>query len=1355
MLAVALVWSGAGSVLSLAENTVGATPSVTISEPSPNVSLLKIDLGAGHAFAAGSTTGATGLTYQNAGSPATSQYATIDISQANNVSSLVATLPGDGLTLGQIRDLKGGVGSITASAATIEVTGINTAAANGSSGLGNVDLRAAGNLTVDAGAIVTTGTGTISLAADVNADGTGNDGVGTLSIGAGATVVSTNTTASAITLRGAAVNIDTSSNPAVVGAERSLGVTPAATLTGLSLSGLITPATLVCDGSGDLFVPNPGNNTVSEFAPGSTTPSKTLTGLDGPSGMALDANGNLFVANALPDGSGSISEFAPGGTTPTQSLAGSTVDEPDALAFDGSGNLYAYNWFPDSLGSPYLNKFTPGSTTPVSPPATTGYFGAMGSGNGYALAIDGAGHVYTACEGYYNSLTYSYFTGAISEVTFPNSTSFSYYDQFGNAWFPYAIAFDGAGNLYVDDPYWGGSGCVFKLAPGATTPEAVLTGLNKPLAMAFDNSGNLYVASAGNNTVSEFAPGATTPSETLTGTASDPLNNPDALTFDSRGDLFVANKGNNTVSEFTPGGGTTPVAGGVVVRSSQPSRPISLGGGAAVNGINLTQAELARIQTTAAGTMTIGDSGQTGNITLTAATAATIAGAATAVVESNSGPGQIILDDQGTGTGLNGNTGAVSLAPGTGGVVATLYSSGVPLATAGFNAAGLTFSPTLTFAPTPGTQVTVVENTATPAASNPISGTFANLPQGGTCTIPYLGTLNAFQANYQGGDGNDLVLTYVPPAPSTTALDAAPDPSVYGQAVAFTATVSPSVPGAGTPTGSVTFEDDGVALPGSSTVALSGGTASLATSALAVGSHSITAVYSGDASFTTSTSASTSQIVNQAGTTTALAGPTSPSAYGPALTFTATVGPVAPGAGTPTGSVTFEDGTQTLGTRTLAGGTLSLTISTLPAGSHSITAVYSGDANFITSTSVPCTQTITAVAPTITWKTPTAITYGTALSAAQLDAGAGIGGSYSYSPALGAVLHAGARTLSVTFTPSDATDYTTATASVSLTVNPAVLTATADPKSRPYGAANPSLTYTPTGLVNGDTAAVIRGSPVLSTTASTASVPGVYPINITKGTLSAADYSFNLVAGSLTVTQAQTNTAVGDLTNPSTSGQLVSFSATVSPVAPGAGIPAGTVTFKDGGATLGSGTLVGGKATFTTSTLAVGVHSITAVYAGNTDFSTSTSTADSHRVQWATKITLSDSAKTSVFGQKVTLKATVAATTKGAGTPAGTVTFKDDTATLGTVALSKGSASLQVSTLAAGIHSITAVYNGDSGLTFAVSTSAVDNHTVSHAKTRTALGDSAKKDTAASGAPVIFTATVQAVAPGAGAPRAR
>ena len=136
--------------------------------------------------------------------------------------------------------------SIAASAATIDVLGVNTY--NAYDGIGyDLDLRATGNLTVDGGGIVETDTGTISLAADVKADGTADDGVGTLSILAGARVTSSNATASAITLRGADINIDTSANPAVVSGQR----TPSA-----ALAGLKEPSALAVDASGNLYVAN-------------------------------------------------------------------------------------------------------------------------------------------------------------------------------------------------------------------------------------------------------------------------------------------------------------------------------------------------------------------------------------------------------------------------------------------------------------------------------------------------------------------------------------------------------------------------------------------------------------------------------------------------------------------------------------------------------------------------------------------------------------------------------------------------------------------------------------------------------------------------------------------------------------------------------------------------------------------------------------------------------------------------------------------------------------------------------------------------------------------------------------------
>ena len=124
-----------------------------------------------------------------------------------------------------------------------------------------------------------------------------------------------------------------------------------------------------------------------------------------------------------------------------------------------------------------------------------------------------------------------------------------------------------------------------------------------------------------------------------------------------------------TVSKFAP---AHPATTSVTIQSSVESRPLSIGGAnnAAVAGINLTSAELARLVTTSTGTVTIGDSGQTGDITLTTATPAATAGAAIVVVQATGGAGGIILDDgSGSGTALNGNGGTVSLTAGTGGIV--------------------------------------------------------------------------------------------------------------------------------------------------------------------------------------------------------------------------------------------------------------------------------------------------------------------------------------------------------------------------------------------------------------------------------------------------------------------------------------------------------------------------------------------------------------------------------------------------------------------------------------------------------------------------------------------------------------
>src|SRR5207253_335158 len=134
--------------------------------------------------------------------------------------------------------------------------------------------------------------------------------------------------------------------------------------------------------------------------------------------------------------------------------------------------------------------------------------------------------------------------------------------------------------------------------------------------------------------------------------------------------------------------------------------------------------------------------------------------------------------------------------------------------------------------------------------------------------------------------------------------------SKFGEQVTFTATVTVDSPGAGLPTGTVTFKD-GATILGTGFVG-GGGQATFSISSLAVGSHSISAEYGGDPSFNGS-SDSLSQVVDKADTTTSLTSSVNPSKFGQAVTFTATVTVNGPGAGNPSGTVQFKDGSTDLG----------------------------------------------------------------------------------------------------------------------------------------------------------------------------------------------------------------------------------------------------------------------------------------------------------------------------------------------------------------------------------------------------------------------------------------------------------
>lgn len=518
-----------------------------------------------------------------------------------------------------------------------------------------------------------------------------------------------------------------------------------------------------------------------------------------------------------------------------------------------------------------------------------------------------------------------------------------------------------------------------------------------------------------------------------------------------------------------------------------------------------------------------------------------------------------------------------------------------------------------------------------------LTGTFRNLANN---TILAVNGLN-FRVNYN-DNGNNVVLTRVL-LDTTTALATSGSPTVFGQQVRFTATVTAST---GTPTGVVTFRDGTTTL---GTANLTNGQAEFTTTTLAAITHTISAVYAGDVNYRSSTSGNVTQVVNKAATTIAVVSSLNPSNVGQEVTFTATISVTAPGSGTVTGQVTFFDGNTNLGTGTVANGQATFRTSSLTAGPHAITAEYAGDNNFLASSrSAALTQTINRIATTV------------ALTA---DVAAPVFGQ------------------SVTFT--------------------AVVSATS-------GGA-------PTGRVSFRDGETLLGAIDLQNGRATFSTS---TLTVGSHTIRASydgNTQFNESSATplaVAIAQAAT-TAVLSLSDTTlVFGQTVTLTATITVTTPGAGNPSGSVTFRDGTSVLGTGTLTGNRATLTTSALGVGARTLTVEYAGDTNFVRSTSPVINQTVNKArTSISLTSSSTSVAVDANVTFTATVAITAPGGGTLQGSVVFKDGTTTLGTATLGANRvATLTVLGLFGGTRSITAEFAGDTN--FEQSTSAAVSQTV-------------------------------------------
>jgi ELWxxDGT repeat protein len=436
------------------------------------------------------------------------------------------------------------------------------------------------------------------------------------------------------------------------------------------------------------------------------------------------------------------------------------------------------------------------------------------------------------------------------------------------------------------------------------------------------------------------------------------------------------------------------------------------------------------------------------------------------------------------------------------------------------------------------------------------------------------------------------------------------------------------------------------------------------------------------------------------GSTTTVGSTFNPSFFGQTVVFSATVSSDTPGTGIPTGTVTFSiDGTPLAsGPVTLTGGTATFSTTTLSVSSHTVTATYNGeDGRFAMSS-----------------------------------------GSDSASPQ---VVNKDATTTTVLAAPSPL-----------VSGQSVVFFAIVTNASGPFGAPTGAVQFAVDGTNLGSPVTLVSGVAPSLTTRLTAT-GGRHTVT---ATYTNKDGNFINSGGMLSqaVGEAGTRTTLTSSPNVSVVGQLVVFTASVSVLTPGGGTPTGTVDFKEGGTDLTPGgvALAAGRATFTTSSLTLGHHTITATYGGDMNFTGSSgndSAAPQVVNQASSRTVLTAFPDPAVFGQAVSFTVGVSVLSPGRGTPTGMVTFEDGTATIGSIMLNGvGRATFTTAALSRGNHAISANYGGDGNFL----PSAYVNFGEPIQKDATSTTVIASANPVMAGHVVTFTATVQASAPGSGSP---
>jgi streptogramin lyase len=995
------------------------------------------------------------------------------------------------------------------------------------------------------------------------------------------------------------------------------------------------------------------------------------------------------------------------------------INVPIGVGTDGAGDLF----YADS-GNNVIRELN-ATTHTISTVAGTGTSGYTGDGyaatsaqlNGpTALVLDGAGNIYFADS--VNNVIREIILASGKIVTIAGTGTAGYRGDTGAATTatlnnPQGLGFDASGDLYIADTYNNAirevnatTGTITTVAgtgPGAGgfSPNGTLAInalLNTPWGVFVTPDGSLYIADFGNNVIRKVSAsngeiktvaGTGTPNYTGDGgpAIKATLNRPSSMLVDAAGDLYISDSENNVVRKVN---GTTQT---IVTIAGNGNSGYS-GDGYDANAAGAAFYKPYGMSLDGASDLFISDS-----LNLR--------------IREVSGPVASIFYQPIKETKTS--------AP----ITQTIEDDG----NATLNIASIV--PTTNSAIDPASTTCLVSTPVMVGSTCNVGAEFKPLTLG----LPVMGliTINSDSANTPGLidlTGNSLNIN-----PTTTIVTGAPNPAALGAAVTFTATVSN---GTTQPlTGTVGFYDGTTLLGGVlQNLNSSTSTATLITTTLTLGLHSITAVYSGDTGDATSTSTPAYPELIKPATIVVLTGaPLSPSTVYQLVTFTATVSPVNTGGSVPTGNVVFSSDGTTIGTVALnSSGVATFPTALLPAGNDVIVATYAGDPTYFGSSSIPYDQLVSAASSTISLSTSSA----SVLVTVPVTFTATVAGTPTSTPtgnvvfnadgtAIGTValntagvatftistLATGAHTITAVYQGDS--DYATSTSlaltetiqkistNSIITTSSNLVSGAAVQFTVTINAANSTSPNIPiTGTVN-----LMEGATLLGT--GTVTAIGSGPISLASATITYSGFTpgpqaINAVysgdtnyltsssSATLQINLATTTTVLASTQNPILT--LTPYVITAAVANSGSASTTGSVAFMEDNVLVGTAPLIAGVATLSLAELTVGTHAFVATYAGNSVDLASTSLPFIETVQLRPTTDALDSSATSLTGgQQITLTSLVRWT--GPVTPTGTVTFFNGTGLLGTVSVDGNGIATITVLLSGATASVSSTYSGD------------------------------------------------------------